>query len=315
MSSRNAEPPGTRYASRAIVVAPIVAGSARTDRPQHEPQMIQCQALLRLLGGSGALAAMRVTTPTSTPAYFEKYENLAFSRDDQGVLVLRFHTNGGPVMFTGRTHGDLPLALEELSLDPSNKPLVIAGTGDSFMDEIDGPSLGEILSRPRGRSSARRVRTCCSGISSCRCPWSAWPTDRRRSTPSTCSSATSTSPRTGRRTATRRTRHSGSPAATAYRSCARRWPGRHAPSGCCGPVSASKRRPRSTGGASEVVPHERPVDRASRSRELAAGPALYRSLQKQTLNLNLHRRITQDVRFGMAHEGLTAADMGYEHQM
>lgn len=64
------------------------------------------------------------------------------------------------------------------------------------------------------------------------------------------------------------------------------------------------RPPRTTGGSGIEI-----------ARELAAGPALYRSLQKQTLNLNLHRRITQDVRFGMAHEGLTAADMGYEHQM
>ena len=35
------------------------------------------------------------------PSYFEKYENLAFTRDDDGVLVLRFHTNGGPIVFTG----------------------------------------------------------------------------------------------------------------------------------------------------------------------------------------------------------------------
>ena len=81
----------------------------------------------------------------STPAYFEKCENLAFARDDGGVLVLRFHTNGGPIVFTGQTHQDLPAALEELSLDRGNKALVITGTGDSFMDQIDGPSLGEIF--------------------------------------------------------------------------------------------------------------------------------------------------------------------------
>ena len=79
------------------------------------------------------------------PAYFDKYENLAFSRDEEGVLVLRFHTDGGPVVFAGQTHQDLPAALEELSLDRDNKALVITGTGGSFMDEIDGPSLGEIF--------------------------------------------------------------------------------------------------------------------------------------------------------------------------
>jgi enoyl-CoA hydratase/carnithine racemase len=81
------------------------------------------------------------------PTYFDKYENLAFSRDD-GVLTLRFHTDGGPIVFTGRTHEDLPAALEEVALDLDNHALVITGTGDSFMDEIDGPSLGEIF-KPR----------------------------------------------------------------------------------------------------------------------------------------------------------------------
>ena len=90
-------------------------------------------------------AASERTGDMSTPEYFEKYENLAFSRDHDGVLVLRFHTNGGPVVFTGQTHSNLTAVLEELSLDNSNKALVITGTGDSFMDQIDGPSLGEIF--------------------------------------------------------------------------------------------------------------------------------------------------------------------------
>src|ERR1700758_2292933 len=85
------------------------------------------------------------TGDMSTPAYFEKYDNLAFSRDDDGVLVLRFHTNGGPVVFTGQTHSDFTAVLEKLSLDADNKALVITGTGDTFMDQIDGPSLGEIF--------------------------------------------------------------------------------------------------------------------------------------------------------------------------
>jgi hypothetical protein len=81
----------------------------------------------------------------SDPEDANSYENLAFSRDDDGVLVLRFHTNGGPVVFTAQTHEDLPAALEQISLDRENKALVITGSGDVFMNEIDGPSLGEIF--------------------------------------------------------------------------------------------------------------------------------------------------------------------------
>jgi enoyl-CoA hydratase/carnithine racemase len=79
------------------------------------------------------------------PAYFDKYENLAFTRDADGVLVLRFHTNGGPIVFTGKTHEQFPAALEEMALDTDNTALVLTGTGDAFMDQIDGPSLGEIF--------------------------------------------------------------------------------------------------------------------------------------------------------------------------
>jgi enoyl-CoA hydratase/carnithine racemase len=67
----------------------------------------------------------------SDPAYFDSYENLALSRAD-GVLVLRFHTDGGPLVFTGQTHQALPGALEEISLDADNKALVITGSGDFF---------------------------------------------------------------------------------------------------------------------------------------------------------------------------------------
>ena len=45
---------------------------------------------------------------------------------------------------------------------------------------------------------------------------------------------------------------------------------------------------------------------------LAAEPALYRTLQKQTLNINLRRQLLQDVPYGQALEGLTAADQPYQ---
>jgi enoyl-CoA hydratase/carnithine racemase len=81
---------------------------------------------------------------SSSPDYFDRYENLALTRSESGVLALRFHTNGGPVTFTGTTHSDLPRLLEEIAFDRDNKVLVITGTGDRFMTDIDGPSLGDL---------------------------------------------------------------------------------------------------------------------------------------------------------------------------
>lgn len=79
------------------------------------------------------------------PEYFTKYENLYMERTPTGVLTLRFHTDDGPITFTGTPHHDLPKALAEIGDDRANKVLVLTGTGDSFMDAIDGDSLGEIF--------------------------------------------------------------------------------------------------------------------------------------------------------------------------
>lgn len=78
------------------------------------------------------------------PAYFEEYESFALSRSASGVLTLRFHTNGGPAIFTGKTHSDLPRLLDDIALDRDNRVVVVTGTGDRFMSDIDGRSLGDI---------------------------------------------------------------------------------------------------------------------------------------------------------------------------
>lgn len=77
-------------------------------------------------------------------AYFTAFKNLAFTRTPSGVLTLRFHTDNGPATFTGQMHTDLPRALYEIGDDRDNRVLVLTGTGDQFMADIDGPSLGDI---------------------------------------------------------------------------------------------------------------------------------------------------------------------------
>jgi hypothetical protein len=83
------------------------------------------------------------------PAYASSYENFAYSLDDDGVLVLRFHTNGGPVVFTGRTHQDLPAALEQIPLDRWSLEVKRA---------LDRYRLEWRYSCPEGSRARRRVR-------------------------------------------------------------------------------------------------------------------------------------------------------------
>ena len=85
-----------------------------------------------------------MTGSAQVPGYFTQYKNLALSRSDSGVLTVRFHTDGGPHTFDGTTHHDFPRLLEDIAFDQDNRILVLTGTGDSFIANIDGPSLGDI---------------------------------------------------------------------------------------------------------------------------------------------------------------------------
>jgi enoyl-CoA hydratase/carnithine racemase len=82
-----------------------------------------------------------------TQTYFQRYENFAISRSPSGVLTVRFHTGGKEHTFNGTTHHDFPRLVEDIAYDRDNKVLVLTGTGDTFINNIDGPSLGD-LTRP-----------------------------------------------------------------------------------------------------------------------------------------------------------------------
>jgi enoyl-CoA hydratase/carnithine racemase len=253
---------------------------------------------------------------TASPAYFDKYKNFAFTRDDDGVLLLRFHTDDGPVVFTGQTHEDFPSALEELSLDTDNKALVVTGTGDSFMDQIDGPSLGEIFKpavwekiRREGAKVLQRlielpmpVVGVANGPATVHCEYLLLADVHIASERATYGDLPHpTFGITGgdglqvvweEVVGTARAKWLLWTGETIDAQTALQW-----------------------GVVSEVVDHDRAVVRGLEiARSLAAKPALYRTLQKQTLNVNLRRRIVQDVPFGMGLEGLTAADLAYQKE-
>jgi len=248
------------------------------------------------------------------PAYANSYENLAFARDDAGVLVLRFHTNGGPISFTGQTHSDFTAALEQISLDHENKALVITGTGDVFMNQIDGPSLGEIFKpgvwekiRVEGAKVLQRLLEL------------PFPVVGVANGPATVHSEyllLADIHIASERATYGDTAHPGfaitggdglhvvwEEVVGTARAKWLLWTGEQ--------IDAQTAL--QWGVVSEVMPHTRAVERGIEiAHTLAAKPALYRSLHKQTLNLNLHRRLLEDVPFGMALEGLTAADLAYQ---
>jgi enoyl-CoA hydratase/carnithine racemase len=78
------------------------------------------------------------------PAYLTTYRSLKLSRDAQGVLVVEFHTNGGPLTFTAQDHTDFVDAFYRISQDRENKIVILTGTGGEFIPGIDFSSFGNV---------------------------------------------------------------------------------------------------------------------------------------------------------------------------
>src|SRR6059036_2805852 len=76
--------------------------------------------------------------------YFTDYRSLKMTRDAQGVLVLEFHTNGGPLTFTAQDHTDFVDAFYRISQDRANKVVILTGTGGQFIPGIDFSSFGDV---------------------------------------------------------------------------------------------------------------------------------------------------------------------------
>jgi len=85
-----------------------------------------------------------VDTSSKEPEYFHKFEHLKITRTENGILEVRFITNDGPIVFTGKDHHDFVEAFSQIAQDRDNKVMILTGSGDDFLAQIDGPSLGDI---------------------------------------------------------------------------------------------------------------------------------------------------------------------------
>ena len=250
------------------------------------------------------------------PDYFDRFAGFALSRDDHGVLTVRLHTDGKPMVFTGRDHEDLPMLLEKIALDPDNKAMVLTGTDNVFLNQIDGPSLGEIF-KPAVSEKLRR-----EGLQVIqRLIELPFPVVGAANGPATVHSeyllladvhiaselaaygdfphpAFSITAGDGLQVVWQEV-------AGPMRAKWLLWSG-----GTIDAVTAKE-----WGVVTEVLAHNDLYPRAVEiARMLAAKPALYRNLQKQTLNEKLRRRVVESVPYGMALLSLTAADLAYQAQ-
>ena len=80
------------------------------------------------------------------PDYFDRYPTIKFERDAEGILTLRIHSDGGPVVYSPQHHTDWSSAFRDVGQDRANSVVILTGTGDAF---IDRSNWDEPLSTPR----------------------------------------------------------------------------------------------------------------------------------------------------------------------
>ncbi len=76
---------------------------------------------------------------------YSTFETVELTRTGD-VLEVRFHVDGGPLVWNATAHREVGDAFAQVASDPTVKVVVVTGTGDAFCNAIDGPSFA-------GRSS------------------------------------------------------------------------------------------------------------------------------------------------------------------
>ena len=68
-------------------------------------------------------------------SYAQKYPNLKMRRED-GILEVALHTNNGPLVFNGFVHGTIGNAFRDIGDDRDNHIVILTGTGNEFCAQI-----------------------------------------------------------------------------------------------------------------------------------------------------------------------------------
>lgn len=78
------------------------------------------------------------------PDYFARYDNLRMQRDADGVLEVQMHSDGGPVIWNGKTHREFAEAFFDISRDRRTRAVILTGTGDEWMVKIDREGMKDL---------------------------------------------------------------------------------------------------------------------------------------------------------------------------
>ncbi|MGJ4940766.1 enoyl-CoA hydratase/isomerase family protein [Bradyrhizobium sp. HKCCYLS1011] len=80
--------------------------------------------------------------------YRDRFTNARLTRSPSGVLQVTLHSDGGKLVFDGHTHAQFVDLFHEIGADTDNRVVILTGAGDAFMDAIS-PEGFDFFS-PRG---------------------------------------------------------------------------------------------------------------------------------------------------------------------
>jgi len=71
---------------------------------------------------------------TTLADYQDKYRCVAMRRED-GILEMRLHTDGGPLLWASGPHEELGYCFADVAADRDNRVVIFTGTGDAFINK------------------------------------------------------------------------------------------------------------------------------------------------------------------------------------
>jgi enoyl-CoA hydratase/carnithine racemase len=69
-------------------------------------------------------------------SYRDTFPNARLSRTESGVIEVALHTNGGPLVFNGHTHEQFVELFHAIGADRDNRVVILTGSGNSFMESL-----------------------------------------------------------------------------------------------------------------------------------------------------------------------------------
>lgn len=81
-------------------------------------------------------------------AYQDAFPHAKLARSPEGVLEVVLHTNGGTLIFNGYTHQEFVELFHQIKQDRDNRVVILTGAGEAFIDRIDADGFD--FFSPRG---------------------------------------------------------------------------------------------------------------------------------------------------------------------